>query len=88
MCAFAIISMVFSAMFVMAGMIPCLVPLNFIGVPAALATALLGAVGLFSDRDPVTRERQHIGVYALTLLAGAGLAVLGFWRISLGGGIL
>ncbi len=88
MCAFAIVSMVLSAMFVLTGMIPCLVPLNIVGVPAALATALLGASGLFVDRDPVTKARQHTGVYMLSVIVGLGLALLGFWRMSLGGGIL
>jgi hypothetical protein len=88
MCAFAIIALVFSAMFILPGMIPCLVPLNFVGVPAALLALVLGLVGLLRDRDPVTHERQNAGTYGAVLFFGALLMLLGIWRVQIGGGIL
>ena len=69
------------------GLAPCLGWLNWIGVPTSIACAVVGCVGLVSDRDP-SGASPNAGLHAAALTLGLVLLVVGSIRCLLGGGAL
>jgi len=65
------------------GFFPCVGWLNWFAVPLAGISALLGAIGLFSDREG--EETQ--GTYFAALVAGTVMGGIFAFRCFLGGGL-
>ncbi len=65
------------------GFFPCVGWLNWFAVPLAGISALLGVIGLFSDRDG--EETQ--GTYFAALVAGTVMGGIFAFRCFLGGGL-
>ena len=68
------------------GLVPCLGWVNWVGVPLAVSTALVGLAGLAFDREPETRRPIGGLARVLGLVAGILMAVLGSLRCLMGGG--
>lgn len=67
--------------------VPCLGLLNLLAVPLSIGAALLGTLGLWIDRDPVTDRARDPNTYVAALLSGIGLALVGMVRCWIGGGL-
>ena len=65
------------------GFFPCVGWLNWFAVPLAGISALLGVIGLFSDREG--EETQ--GTYFAALVAGTVMGGIFAFRCFLGGGL-
>jgi len=65
------------------GFFPCVGWLNWFAVPLAGISALLGVIGLFSDREG--EETQ--GTYFSALVAGTVMGGIFAFRCFLGGGL-
>ncbi len=87
----AVVSLVllfFSGFFVTVGLIPCLGWLNWVGIPVSALTALIGLIGLCSDRDPVTLCMRGVVAHILALAMGSLLTLIAIIRCALGLGVL
>jgi hypothetical protein len=80
--------LVMSIVFTMGGLIPCLGWINWFGVPAAGATAILGIIGLATEKDPITGKPDSLALYICALIFGLMMATVGFLRCSAGGGLV
>lgn len=76
-----------SASLTLLGLVPCLGWTNWVGVPLSFCCALVGLIGLATDRDREGRA-QAVGMHLAALLVGATAAGIGALRCMLGGGIL
>lgn len=72
----------------LAGLVPCLGWLNWFGVPICSATAIMGIIGLATDKDPVTGVNESQALYVCALVFGLVLGVVGAIRCSAGAGLL
>jgi hypothetical protein len=77
-----------SASLTLLGLIPCLGWANWVAVPTSLACALVGLIGLATDRDPRDGSVQSLGLHVAAILVGVCAAGVGLLRGLLGGGIL
>ena len=84
----AIALLTLSVLFTLVGIVPCLGCLNYVGIPLSLVTAVVGVVGLASDRDPQTNEPRDRGLHLLAVVGGIVLMAIGMVRLSLGAGVL
>jgi len=64
----------------------CLGWINWLAVPISLTCAIVGIVGLATDKDPVTREVRDANVHLAAVITGVVLTALGSLRCLLGGG--
>lgn len=69
------------------GLLPCFGPLNWVGVPLAATTAIVGLLGLALDRAPGESRPLATLVYLAGLLGGVLIAVLGGLRCAVGYGV-
>ena len=88
MAAVSLILVFFSGLFVSVGLIPCLGWVNWTAVPISAITAVVGLIGLCSDRDPVTSSMRGVPAHALALTLGSLLTIVGIVRCALGLGCL
>ena len=79
--------LILCVMITFAGLVPCLGWLNWFGVPMSGTVAVLGVIGLASDKDPSTGEGTNAGLYISTLIIGIIMAVVGGLRCSAGAGL-
>ncbi len=83
-----LVVLVLGVLLVLGGLIPCLGWMNWLGVPLASAAAMLGVLGLATDRDPETKQARSQALYICALIFGLTMAVVGFLRCGAGGGIV
>ncbi len=77
----SIVLLCVSAVLILAGLVPCVGWLNWIGVPCAAATAIVGIVGISQSNAP-ERDRP---VHMAALIGGALFMLIGAVRCILGG---
>ncbi len=83
-----LVVLVLGVLLVLGGLVPCLGWMNWLGVPLAAAAALLGIIGLATDRDPETRQVRSQALYICALVFGLTLATVGALRCGAGGGVV
>lgn len=69
-----------------AGLPCCLGWLNWFAVPLALATVVVGFVGLASDKNPTTGVINDSRLHLAAVIVGVLCAVIGALRCVAGGG--
>jgi hypothetical protein len=84
----SIVLLFFSGLFVTVGLIPCLGWINWTAIPLAALTAMVGLVGLFSDRDPDTLRMRGVAAHLAALVLGSLLTLIGIVRCAIGLGTL
>ena len=72
----------------LAGLVPCLGWVNWIGVPTAGAAAILGIIGLSTQKNPLTGQPDNQALYICALVLGVVMAGMGMVRCYMGGGVL
>lgn len=86
MAAASALLLMLSASLTLLGLIPCLGWTNWFGVPLSACCALVGLIGLATDRDRDGRA-QSVGLHLAAVLVGASAAGIGLLRGLLGGGV-
>ena len=84
----SLVLFILSAILTLCGLPCCLGCLNWIAVPLSLMTAVVGLVGLITDRDPVTKRSRDVGIHLLALIGGLVLVMIGSFRCCVGGGLV
>ena len=69
------------------GLLPCFGWLNWVGVPAATACAIVGILGLVNDKGPDGVSR-YATLHTTAIVIGVVMGGLGAIRCMLGGGLL
>jgi hypothetical protein len=83
----SLVLLFFSGLGVTIGLIPCLGWLNWTAVPLSASTALVGLVGLATDRDEHGRHRG-VPFHLAALVGGMVLVAVGALRCFLGCGVV
>ena len=69
------------------GLFPCLGWINWFSIPLAFACAIVGTVGLATDKDTYGAPRG-VSMHTAAVVIGTILCVVAFIRWCLGGGLL
>lgn len=69
-----------------AGLPCCLGWLNWFAVPLALATIVVGLVGLATDKNPITGQINESRLHLAAVIVGVLCAVIATLRCAAGGG--
>lgn len=86
--AVSLVLLFFSGFFVSVGLIPCLGWVNWTAIPLAALTAVVGLVGLASDRDPDTLRMRGVAAHVAALAIGSFLTLVAIVRCALGLGVV
>ncbi|MCZ6462838.1 MAG: hypothetical protein O7A09_00755 [Proteobacteria bacterium] len=68
------------------GLIPCFGWLNWVGVPASVACAVVGAIGLATDKGP-DGSSHYVPLHTAAIVIGVVMGGIGVIRCSLGSGL-
>lgn len=80
------VMIVLSVLSTAAGLPCCLGCLNYVAVPLSLATAVVGLIGLATDKHPVTGQINDQRLHLAAVIVGVLCAAIGTVRCGLGGG--
>jgi hypothetical protein len=84
----SLVMIVLSALSTAAGLPCCLGCVNYFAVPLSLATAVVGLVGLATDKDPATGQIRDLKLHLAAVIVGVVCAAVGTVRCCAGGGVV
>lgn len=76
-----------SAFLTLLGLLPCLGWLNWLAIPLAFVTVVVGVMGLATDKDPQTGEARGRVAHLLAVVLGLVFGAIANLRWLLGAGI-
>lgn len=84
----SLVLLLVSGFLTVCGLPCCLGCLQWFAVPLSLVTALIGLVGVLTDKDPITKQPRGLPIHLAALIGGIVLVVVGSIRCCVGGGIV
>jgi hypothetical protein len=84
----ALVTLIISAVLIFIGLIPCAGILNWGAVPFCIVPAIIGVIGLATDKDEETGTNPNMTLYILSIVVPLGLALVGTIRCAMGGFVL
>ena len=76
-----------SAVLTLLGLFPCLGWINWVAIPLAFVTVVVGTMGLASDKDPQTGAARGRPAHLMAVIFGLVLGAVGTLRWMVGMGI-
>jgi len=84
----SLILLLLSGVLALFGMIPLLGWINWVTIPMALITVVVGVMGLATDKDPQTHRARGRLAHLMAVVLGLAIGAVATLRWMMGGGIL